>query len=59
MYLARAVKIIILPKYELSKDFLTFQISTGVAVFGILVHLLLADYTFGVSIRSPPKISNN
>jgi hypothetical protein len=35
-------------------EFLTFRISTGVAIFSVLVHLLLADYTFGVSIGSPP-----
>lgn len=35
---------------------LTFWISTGVAIFCILVHLLLADYTFGVPIWSPPVI---
>ena len=35
-------------------EFLTFGISTGVAIFCVLVYLLLADYTFGVSIGSPP-----
>ena len=31
----------------------SFRVSTGVAVLGILVHLLLADDAFGVSIWGP------
>lgn len=36
---------------------ITFRVSTGVAVLGILMHLLLAYDAFGISVRGPSAIN--